>query len=228
MLRSWNISGRDLSQAVLDLSVWGLRKNSMSVLRKISPHLPGISAFSDWAQVNSSESVSSWIYFLCLSHSLLPLWMPPEGYIVVRVCQKEYVSFAISLLPLRMTPKGYIGKLEQAESYSLRCVLSSRGKLEDNYFLSWFKTALRVALSFSFKFFFSLYVYVSVATLRGLKRSLSPLELEFQGTVSCPTWVLRTELWSFARAVSALTRGVSCLALTKSHYTHNRRITLKK
>lgn len=37
----------------------------MSVLRKISPHLPGISVFSDWAQVSSSESVPSGICFLC-------------------------------------------------------------------------------------------------------------------------------------------------------------------
>jgi hypothetical protein len=44
------------------------------------------------------------------------------------------------------------------------------------------------------------YVYECNA-FRAQKRALDPLELELQTVVSCPAWVLGTELVSSARAV---------------------------
>jgi hypothetical protein len=38
-----------------------------------------------------------------------------------------------------------------------------------------------------------------VCGLRGQKRTMGPLQLELQAVVSCPMWVLGTELWSSAR-----------------------------
>jgi hypothetical protein len=47
-----------------------------------------------------------------------------------------------------------------------------------------------------------MYVHVCVGGRVGQKKVPDPLELELQAVVSCPTWVLETELGSSAREAS--------------------------
>lgn len=61
--------------------------------------------------------------------------------------------------------------------------------------------------TFRFLFFVSFYVCVCsvhVGAPAGQKRVLSPLELEWQAVVSCPPWVLGTELESSGSTASIL------------------------
>lgn len=61
-------------------------------------------------------------------------------------------------------------------------------------------------------------------THRGQKRVSDPLKLALQTVVICPTWVLGTELWSFAREVHNLNHWATspgCGLLFSSRILHN-------
>lgn len=64
-------------------------------------------------------------------------------------------------------------------------------------------------------------MWAYAGTFRDLKRTVESLELEFQIAVSCPTWVLGTELCSSGRSASALYFWAVTLVAVP-HSTHHK------